>query len=67
MTFIDTHSEEGAAADPLCHISETLPLSEFSVEGAEGLDHQCDQCDASLHLGGGSDSQADAVAIDRGV
>jgi len=49
------------------NIHETLTCLEFSGVGAEGIDHECDHCDAIIHLGGGSDGQADAAALDRGV
>ena len=49
------------------NISETLPLPEFSVEGGEGIDDGNDGCYAIIHLGGGSDGEADAAAIYSGV
>ena len=45
------------------NIDETLTLPEFSVEGGEGIDDGNDGCYAIIHLGGGSDGQANAASI----
>ena len=60
-TFSIGHIE---GRNPLsANIDETLTLPEFSVEGGEGIDDGNDGCYAIIHLGGGSDGQANAASI----